>query len=48
MQNFHHQHQLSGIAGGIDPTQYNSSGRGVPIPRAQVIDVLKNLNVSLA
>ena len=41
----HHRQQSSGddqnMHGG-----FNSSGRNAPIPRDQVIDVLRNLNVS--
>lgn len=43
----HHRQQSSGedhnLHGG-----FNSSGRNAPIPRDQVIDVLRNLNVSVA
>ena len=40
----HHRHQSSGD-GGL-AAGFNSSGRGALLPRDQVIDVLKNLNVS--
>ena len=40
----HHRHQSSGDGGLVG---FNSSGRNALLPRDQVIDVLKNLNVSV-
>lgn len=45
-QRQHNQHNRNSLHSGIDDNGANSSGRNMLVPRAEVINVLKNLNVS--